>query len=91
MNTLTINNWLIEKEDNRETYWITTPAGMSSSVVFYHSRQETKIHHKQNLKAGYSLLNRMRGLHKQLMGMDFELTNKRVYTRFINAYIKGDI
>lgn len=72
-------------------YWLMKPNGEHSTVVFYYTPEKTKEYHKLNLKYGFSDLNTAKGLYHQLIGLDFNITNKTVYNRLINAYIKGEI
>lgn len=80
-----IKNYIIENS------WLTSPSGEATKIVFYYSREETKRYHENNLLHGYSLINQMSGKYKQLIGLDYELNDKAVYTKIINAYIKGEI
>lgn len=84
-----INNYAIWKQNNRT--WIMTPRGNCSPVVFYYTPEETKKYHRQNLKFGWSFHNEVTGVYKQLIGLHFDLKNRSVYRRLINAYIKDEI
>lgn len=59
----------------------------SNNGLFYYSPAETKDLHRQNLKYDWSFINQVKGLYTQLIGVDAEITNQRVYTRLINLYI----
>lgn len=55
--------------------------------LFYYSPNETKDLHKHNLRAKRQ--NYFLG-HRQLVAMDHNILDRRVYTRLINTYIKGE-
>lgn len=64
-----------------DTFLIEHASGdYSNHGLFYYSPEETRLWHKANLAGQYP--------PRQLIAMDSELTNKRLYTRLINARIK---
>ena len=58
--------------------------------IFYYTPEETKILHIANLKCKREGKDFSPYL-KQLIGMDRELGNKRLYTKIINMRIKGEL
>lgn len=62
------------------------PDGRAGTIVFYYTPERTKELHKFNLDNEGSTQR-----YFQLIGLDFELKNKAVYRRLINAYISGEL
>ena len=58
--------------------------------IFYYSPKETKRIHLDNLKHKREGRD-FKPYLRQLIGMDSELGNKRLYTKIINMRIKGEL
>lgn len=81
------NGYTIEST-GKNTFVVYSPCGwFSNHGIFYHGSKDTKMFHKANLKRERESY----GQYYQLIGMDSEITNKRVYTRIINARIRGEL
>lgn len=65
------------------TFSIENNSWYYNTGIFYYTPEETKGHHKNNLFYAYG--------HKQLIGCHSKITNKKLYTKIINAWIKGEL
>jgi hypothetical protein len=81
-----IANYKIELKGKK--IYIHEPSGwFTNNGIFYYTREETKKLHSKNLKNKPFNVYK----HNQLVGMQTDIVNKRVYTRLINAYIRGGL